>query len=283
MVGLISKAVYRNEILRLSECCSANNLTLNNTKTKEIILDFRRHRTDPAPLYINNGDRVERVQTFLSTIISADLKCSVNSTAIIKKTQQRFHFLRVLKKNNLKENLLETFNRSAVESLRHTVSLYVLYWGREEGIQRIINTAQRIIGCPLPSLKHLYSSRCLSRAQNIDKDHSHPGSQLFKLLPSGRHYRCIKSRTNRLKDSVFPRAIITLNTSMHWHLTQSICVLYFCAIPTLSAVFSISLFLQCSTALYSSQISSLFVQCFYILIPNSFIQSQKSSFFCLLF
>ncbi len=222
VVGLISKgdeAAYRNEILRLSERCSANNLTLNTTKTKEIILDFRRHRANPAPLYIN-GDCVERVQTFkfLGTIISADLKWSANTTAVIKKAQQRLHFLRVLKKNNLKEKLLETFYRSAVESLL-TYCITVWYCSCTEaerkGIQRIINTAQRIIGCPLPSLKNLYNSRCLSRAQNIEKDHSHPGSQLFNLLPSGRRYRCIKSRTNRLKDSFFPRAIITLNTHMH--------------------------------------------------------------------
>ncbi len=57
------------------------------------------------------------------------------------------------------------------------------------------------------------TSRCLSRAQNIVEDHSHPGSHFFKLLPSGRRYRCIKSRTNRLKDSFFPRAILTLNTN----------------------------------------------------------------------
>ncbi len=121
VVGLILKgdeAAYRDEILRLSEWCSANNLTLNTTKTKEIILDFRKHRADPAPLYIN-GDCVERVHSFkfLGTIILADLTWSANTTAVIKKAQQRLHFLRVLKKNNLKEKLLETFYRSAVESL----------------------------------------------------------------------------------------------------------------------------------------------------------------------
>ncbi len=222
IVGLITKgdeAAYRNEILRLSEWCSANNLILNTTKTKEIILDFRRHKADPAPLYINR-DCVERVQTFkfLGTIISADLKWSANSTLIIKKAQQRLHFLRVLKKNSLNVKLLETFYRSAVESLL-TYCITVWYCSCTEaerkGIQRIINTAQRIIGCPLPTLKHLYNSRCLSRAQNIEKDHSHPGSHFFKLLPSGRRYRCIKSRTNRLKDSFFPRAIITMNTNIH--------------------------------------------------------------------
>ncbi len=146
VVGLISKgdeAAYINEILRLSEWCSANNLTLNTTKTKEIILDFRRHRADPAPLYIN-GDCVERVQTFkfLGTIISANLKWSANSTAITKKAQQRLHFLRVLKNNNLKEKLLETFNPSAVESLL-TYCITVWYCSCTEaerkGIQRIIN------------------------------------------------------------------------------------------------------------------------------------------------
>lgn len=137
--------------------------------------------------------------------------------AVIKKAQQRLHFLRVLKKNNLKK-LLETLYRSAVESLL-TYCITVWYGSCTEAerkvIQQIINTVQRIIGCPLPSLKDLYNSHCLSRAQNIEKDHSHPGSHLFKLLPSGRCYRCIKSHTNRLKDSFFPRAIMTLNTHMH--------------------------------------------------------------------
>ncbi len=155
---------------------------------------------------------------FLGTIISADLKWSANSTLIIKKAQQRLHFVRVLKKNCLNVKLLEIFYRSAVESLL-TYCIAVWYCSCTEaerkGIQRIINTAQKIIGCPLPALKQLYNSRCLSRAQNIEKDHSHPGSHFFKLLPSGRRYRCVKSRTNRLKDSFFPRAIITLNTNMH--------------------------------------------------------------------
>ncbi|KAJ7992796.1 hypothetical protein DPEC_G00282410 [Dallia pectoralis] len=52
-------------------------------------------------------------------------------------------------------------------------------------MQRIINTAQRIIGSTLISLKDLYTSRCLSRALKIKKDHFHPGSNLFELLPSG--------------------------------------------------------------------------------------------------
>ncbi len=152
--------------------------------------------------------------------------------AIIKKAQQRLHFLRVLKKNDLKEKLLEETFYMLTYCI--TVWYYSCTEAERKGIQRIINTAQRIIGCPLPSLKDLYNSRCLSRAQNIEKDHPHPGSHLFKLLPSGRCYRCIKSRTNRLKDSFFPRAIITLNTNKHWTLTctdillSTMCILFLC-------------------------------------------------------
>ena len=44
VVGLImggDESAYRDEVLKLSEWCSANCLSLNTTKTKEIILDFR--------------------------------------------------------------------------------------------------------------------------------------------------------------------------------------------------------------------------------------------------
>lgn len=47
VVGLISEgdeATYREDVQKLSTWCSENNLTLNTSKTKEIILDFRRTR-----------------------------------------------------------------------------------------------------------------------------------------------------------------------------------------------------------------------------------------------
>jgi DNA gyrase inhibitor GyrI len=58
VVGLITRGdelVCRDEVQRLVEWCAANNLTLNTKKTKVVIMDFRRHRAAPAPLYIN-GD-----------------------------------------------------------------------------------------------------------------------------------------------------------------------------------------------------------------------------------
>lgn len=66
VIGLITgedELAYRDEIQKLEVWCCENNLSLNTSKTKELILDFRRRRTEPAPLYIN-GICVERVHSF---------------------------------------------------------------------------------------------------------------------------------------------------------------------------------------------------------------------------
>ena len=95
MVGLISKAdeaAYREEFLKLAAWCSENNLALNTKKTKELIVDFRKHINDLALLYIN-GECVKRVQTFRFLLISADISWTDNITAVIMKAQQQLHFL----------------------------------------------------------------------------------------------------------------------------------------------------------------------------------------------
>lgn len=227
VVGLISdgdETAYRGEVQRLTTWCSVNNLTLNTTKTKEIIVDFRRKKSDHPPLYIN-GECVERVHDFrfLGVQISDDLSWTSNILAVIKKAQQRLHFLRVLRKNNLDQRLLLTFYRSSIESLL-TYCLSIWYGSctaADRGrLQRTVKAAERIVGCPLPSLVDIYTTRCVSRAQSIIKDNSHPATQLFELLPSGRRYRCIKTRTTRLKNSFFPRAITILNSERKQHQPQ---------------------------------------------------------------
>jgi len=89
-------------VQRLSTWRSDNNLALNTAKTKEIIMDFRRKRTELLPLHIS-GERVERVHMFrfLGVQISDDLSWTHNITAVIKKAQQRLHFLRVLRSKKI--------------------------------------------------------------------------------------------------------------------------------------------------------------------------------------
>ncbi|KAK3506423.1 hypothetical protein QTP70_002694 [Hemibagrus guttatus] len=114
---------------------------------------------------------------------------SVNTSELLKKTQQRLHFLRVLRKSNITQRLLVSFYRCSIESLL-TYCICVWYTSctvaQRKALQRVINTAQKIIGCPLLTLEELHSSRCLKIAQNIIKDTSHPGHHLFELLLSGK-------------------------------------------------------------------------------------------------
>ena len=215
-----NEAAYRDEVLKLGEWCVSNNLALIITKTKELILDFRRNRAPPAPLYIN-GEGVERVQSFkfLGVHISADLSWSVNTSALVKKAQQRLHFLRVLRREHLNTQLLVTFYRSTIESLL-TYAVSVWHSSCTEAdrkrLQRVAKVAQKIIGCPLPSLSTIYGSSCLSRARGILKDTTHPGYHLFNLLSSdNRRFRSIYAGTNRLRNSFFPKAVTILNSDLH--------------------------------------------------------------------
>jgi len=99
LVRLISggdETAYKEETEWLTVWCRENNLLLNNAETKEVIVDFRRKKTDILPLYIN-GDGVERVVTSASW--ESILRRSPSE--LLKKAQQRLHFLMVLRKNKI--------------------------------------------------------------------------------------------------------------------------------------------------------------------------------------
>ncbi|KAI3354907.1 hypothetical protein L3Q82_004701 [Scortum barcoo] len=70
VIGLITgddETAYREEVRALTSWCQDNNLHLNVSKTKELIVDFRRRqREEHAPLSIN-GTTVERVNSFSQT------------------------------------------------------------------------------------------------------------------------------------------------------------------------------------------------------------------------
>lgn len=138
---------------------------LLNLVIQEIIMD------DPQPIYIN-GDCVERVSVFriLSLHLEEDLSWKANATALVKKAQQRLHFQRILKKNNMEEKLLLSFYRCSIESvLTYCISVWFTSCtaGERSALQRVVNTAQKIIGCVLLPLEELCRSCCLRKTSSI--------------------------------------------------------------------------------------------------------------------
>ncbi|KAF7652062.1 hypothetical protein LDENG_00101850 [Lucifuga dentata] len=80
---------YREDIALMTSWCLNNNLHLNVSKKREMIIDFRKGPIDIEPLAIN-GQEVEQVVSFkfLGTTISSSLKWTDNTTAIIGKAHQ---------------------------------------------------------------------------------------------------------------------------------------------------------------------------------------------------
>ncbi len=109
----------------------------------------------------------------------------------------------------------ETFYSGAIESvLSQCISVWYNNATNQDckALQRVVRLAERISGSTLPSLQGIYLKRCRSRAAKIIKDSNHPGNHLFILLPSGRRYRSMLAKTERLKRSFFPQAIRLLNS-----------------------------------------------------------------------
>ncbi|KAL0202084.1 hypothetical protein M9458_000102, partial [Cirrhinus mrigala] len=214
LIGLINdgdESAYRQEVKELAVWCIHNNLELSTLKRVEMTVDFRRNPPALPPLTIMDST-VTSVETFrfLGTTLTQNLKWDNHIDLIVKKAQQRLYFLRQLRKFNLPKELLNQFY-SAILCTSITVLFSSATKTDLRRLQRIVRTAERIIGTTLPTLQDLYSSRMSKRASKIILDPSHPAHILFELLPSGRRYRARTTKTARHRKS-FPQAIYLMNS-----------------------------------------------------------------------
>jgi len=152
--------------------CSDNNPFLNTAKTKEFIIDYMKKKTIIQPLILN-GDCVADFR-FMGVHIEESLTWSKNTSELLKKAQQRLYFLRVLRKNNITQRLLVSYYQASIDSV--LTYCMCVWWtsctvAHRKALQRVINTAQKIVDCPLFTLDELHSPRCLKKIQNILKGH----------------------------------------------------------------------------------------------------------------
>ena len=127
--------------------------------------------------------------------------------SLLKKAQQRLFFLRQLRKYRLSRTMMTQFYTAIIESiLTHSIITWFPAAAARDLIklQRVIRSAERVIGRPLPSLKSLHNSRALRRARKIMANPSHPGHSLLSLLPSGRRMQLLKATTAHHRLSFFP-------------------------------------------------------------------------------
>ncbi|KAK1789901.1 hypothetical protein P4O66_002203 [Electrophorus voltai] len=219
VVGLISdndERAYLEEIKHLENWCQENNLLLNVSKTKEMIVDCsKKQERHYQPVRIS-GTTVERVDSFryLGVHISQDLSWSRHTSSLAKKARQRLYHLRCLRDFRLPSKVLRNFYTCTIESI--LTGNITVWFGNStkqdrQALQRVVRSAERITHSELPDLQTTYYKRCQTKARKIVKDPTHPNNRLFSLLRSGRRFRSLKAKTERLKRSFFPQAIRALN------------------------------------------------------------------------
>ncbi len=169
-------------------------------------------------LQVINKQTIGNMQYFkyLGVNISEDLTWTAHIQTQVKKARQRLYHLRQLRKFRVSPAILKTFYSGAIESVL-TQCILVCYGNFSnqdcKALQSIVHLAERISGSALPSLQDIYLKRCKSRAAKVTKDSNHPGHHLFILLPSGKRFRSMMAKTERLGRSFFPQAIRLLNSN----------------------------------------------------------------------
>lgn len=214
--GEASMASFEEEVESFIKWCSDNFLNVNASKTKEMVIDFRRI-TEVVPNTVVNNTVIDRVNTYkyLGVEIDDQLRFDKCASVKVKKLQQRMFFLRKLCSFNVDTCILELFYKSVLQSVLSFGLVCVFGSMRKQDqdkLQRIIKTASRIIGCNLTSAAQLFQDIIRHKAESIIGDTTHPLHDRFQLSKCGKG-RLLqrKIRTTRFSRSFVPSAIRIVN------------------------------------------------------------------------
>ena len=197
--------------------CEDSHLQLNESKTKDMAIDFRKNANTPELITIK-GQAIEQVKSYkyLGTIIDSTLNFKLNCEAVCRKGHQRLFCLRKLSRFHIDRTMMTLFYRAFIESVL-TFSL-VSWFGNlpvkeRNSLNQIIKWSGRLIGESQLCLQSLYTRQVQRLASSISADDSHPLASEFQLLPSGRRFIVPRVRTTRYRNSFVPAAVSLLNKS----------------------------------------------------------------------
>ncbi|KAK1804879.1 hypothetical protein P4O66_019137, partial [Electrophorus voltai] len=190
VMGLISdndERAYLEEIKHLENWCQENNLLLNVSKTKELIVDCSKKQEQHYQPVRISGTTVERVDSFkyLGVHILQDLSWSRHTNSPAKKARQRLYHLRRLRDFRLPSKVLRNLYTCTIKSI--LTGNITVWFGNStkqdrQALQRVVCSAERITHTERPDLQTIYHKQCQTKARRIVKDPTYPNNRLFSLL-----------------------------------------------------------------------------------------------------
>ena len=211
---------YQQCIDFVNKWCIENYLSLNASKTKELLWDFRKISPSIEPIQIS-GTVVERVNTYkyLGLVVDNKLSFIQHVESQIKKANRRIYCIRAMRKLSVDPNIIVTFYNACIPPLlmyAGTAYFGMLTKRLKHDLNKPRRLCRRILGQPRGTLAEndiLYLRNVNRLANVIAKDASHPLYREYALLPSGRRYRSCYARTVRFRNTFVPHSIRLLNDS----------------------------------------------------------------------
>jgi hypothetical protein len=170
VIGLISdndETAYREAVW-----CQDNNLSLNVSKTKELIVDYRKRRAERAPI---QNRVVERVESFKF------LGVHITNKLWSKHTDSREEGTTTPFPPQETEKILKKFYSCTIESMTGCITAWYGNCSALDckALQRVVRMAQYITGANLPAIQDLYNRLCQREAQTFVRNSSHTSHRLI--------------------------------------------------------------------------------------------------------
>jgi len=200
LVPASSNHTVDNEVRNISDWAECNNLKLNRSKSREMILSLKKKACGNGVIPpINDIERVEKLK-ILGVTLQADLKMDSHIASLTAKASQTLYALRVVRAHGLGGQALNTVCRAHLESrFCYAIPAWrgFLMQDQETKLQAVLNRAKRwglTGGVDLPTITEMADKADKVLFKSVCQNNAHV---LYRLLPPKRpHQHNLRKRTH---------------------------------------------------------------------------------------
>ena len=203
---------YVTAINYIIEWCCENQLHLNERKTKELIIDFRKNKNPYQNVKINHS-HVEVVSNFkyLGLTIDNKLSFDIQAQNIIRKIAQRRHLVFQLHNLNVERRIITTAYNAFVRTvIQYCLPCYYFFL-KKKYQDKLKRSFERYSSVNTPSMDQYLTSASLNFIHHLHAMKNHSLNDYLQFLPSGHRLSVPFCRTSRFQKSLVVQSILKWN------------------------------------------------------------------------